>query len=155
MTPAALLELVQDIVQRSLQLVRLRGIAADVRTNYACIFAQSDDERAAMLAAAAQIGRVIVETPSGPIFVFNEPLATAAGNLRLLKIRRPDAARPERGDADFTIADYAALKAREAGDAAFTTVTRPECEMLELVDKGLNIRAYFSDKPLDEELGLI
>lgn len=154
MTPEDLQHLTQDIVQRAVDLCRQHNIESSARVNYACIFTQSDAERAAMLAAAHQLGDVIVETPSGPIFCFPQPLPTVAGPLRLLKIRKPDPLRPERGDADFTLRDYAGLRALAAHNPAFAIVTRPECEMLELISPALNIRAYFSDKPIDEELGV-
>lgn len=155
MTPEILIHLVQDIVQRAVDLKDRHNVEVGARANYCCIFTQNEDERESMLDAAAYIGHVILETPSGPIFLLRTAIHTVAGDLRLLKIRRPDPARPERGDADFTLADYAALRARAVQDPAFAVVTRPECEMLELVGKDLNVRAYFSDKPIDEELGLI
>lgn len=154
MTPERLQQLAIDIVALAVQLKDRHGVENDARVNYACIFTQSEAERDEMLKAAAQLGAVLLQTPSGPIFHLLEPLDTVAGKLRLLKIRRPDAARPERGDADFTVKDYSALRAVAQVNPAFNIVTRPECEMLELVDADLGVRAYVSDKPLDEELGL-
>jgi hypothetical protein len=92
-------------------------------------------------------------TPTGPIFLLKSPLNTAGGILRLVKIRSPDPARPQRGDADFTVPDYLAFKRQFLGNKGFSLIERPGIEMIELVDPKFDVRAYFSNPPLDSQLG--
>lgn len=121
--------------------------------NYACIFAQNNKEYDELVAAARQIGKPIKDTPTGSLFHIR-PIATIAGTLRLLKIRLPDPTRPERGDADFTVENYAAFKKKYLGQPGFSLIPREGFEMIELVDPAFDVRAYFSHPPLDEQLGI-
>lgn len=97
------------------------------------------------------IGNVIKETPTGPLFHIT-PLNTVAGKLQLLKIRKPDATRPELGDADFTVTNYAEFKKKCLSQRGFKLIVRENFEMIELVDPQFNVRAYFSNPPLNEQL---
>ena len=89
----------------------------------------------------------------GPVF-YTEPLKTISGNLRLVKIRRPDLKRKERGDADFTVADYPSFKKTYLGKSGFGIIKRPNMEMIELSDSAFNVLAYFSNPPLGKALNL-
>ncbi len=153
MTVSTLHQLATDIVSRAKVLKDNHTDQSGAPVNYACIFSQSDTEYHELLVAAQAIGTVIKDTPTGPLFQI-APLATSAGKLRLLKIRKPDATRPERGDADFTVDDYPGFKARCLSKPGFSLIERPGMEMIELVESGTNVRAYFSYPPLDQELGL-
>ena len=119
--------------------------------NYACVFAQSDDEFSALAETTKQLGNVIKETATGPIFRIR-PLCTVSGKLNLLKIRRPDTTRPERGDADFTVGNYLDFKKKYARKIFFKLLKYDNFEMIELKDPEFNVRAYFSDPTLDEQL---
>lgn len=122
--------------------------------NYACIFAQSKREYEELLQAAQKLGSVIKETPTGSLFQI-ESLQTVSGPLQLLKVRAPDETRPERGDADFTVSDYAAFKKANLKKSGFKLVEREDFEMIELMDPSFDVRVYFSHPPLDEQLGLV
>ena len=122
--------------------------------NYACIFCQSDDEYTTFLETTKQIGKVVQDTKAGPIFQI-APLETVAGELQLLKIRKPDPTRTERGDADFTLSNYNEFKKEHLHQTGYTLITRENCEMIELKDPDFNIRVYFSNPPLDKELGIV
>jgi hypothetical protein len=71
-----------------------------------------------------------------------------------LKIRKPDATRFERGDADFTIIDYPNFKSNYLANPGFKLIERKGFEMIELIDSAFNARAYFSNPTLDQQLGL-
>src|ERR1700752_4535581 len=101
--------LLQDIVSQASDLKDKHTGEKSATVNYAAIFAQSQEEYDALLAAAGQLGKVVHDTPTGPLFQI-QPLDTVAGKLQLLKVRAPDKTRPERGDADFTVADYPTFK---------------------------------------------
>ena len=122
--------------------------------NYACIFAQNKEQYDTLLMVAEQIGYVIMETPMGPVYHI-KPLKTVAGDLRLLKIRKPDPTRPELGDADFTVENYPEFKKRYLSKTGFKLIPkREDFEMIELVDPKFNVRAYFSNPPLNEQFGI-
>src|SRR5260370_27831312 len=87
-------------------------------------------------------------------FCYLAPLANASGVRRLLKIRRPYPNRPVRGDADFTVADYAAFKREYLGRPGFGLIERPHMEMLELIDPSFNVLAYYSNPTLATVLKL-
>jgi len=145
--------LVQEIVKQACKLKDAHITETNATVNYAAIFAQSQQEYEKLLVAVKQIGKIIKETPTGPLFQIN-PLATVAGKLQLLKIRAPDKTRPERGDADFTITDYPAFKKTYLSKPGFKLIERQDFEMIELIDLQFNVRAYFSYLPLDQQLGL-
>lgn len=145
--------LVQDIVKQASELRDKHTTEKNARVNYSAIFSQSQDEYDALLAAARQLGEVIDNTPTGPLFHI-EPIDTVAGGLRLLKVRAPDKTRPERGDADFTVSDYPEFKRTYLTRDGFKLIEREKLEMIELMDPTFHVRAYFSHPPLDQQLGL-
>ena len=77
-----------------------------------------------------------------------------AGNRRLVKIRKPDPKRTERGDADFTVTDYLIFKKKYLSKPGFRIIKRPEMEMIELTDPSFNVLAYFSNPPLGKILNV-
>ncbi len=119
--------------------------------NYACIFSQSNEEYNKLVKSARMIGNVIKETPTGPLFQIS-PLETVAGVLKLLKIRIPDDTRHEMGDADFTVRNFVEFKKKYLPKKGFKLIKRENFEMIELTDSGFDVRAYFSNPPLDERL---
>lgn len=145
--------LVQQIVEQARALKDTHTDQDTAPVNYACIFSQSEDEYRTFLTTAEKFGTVVRETPNGPLFRI-APLDTVAGPLQLLRIRVPDPTRPERGDADFTIADYPAFKKRYLGKPGWKLIPKEHFEMLELVDPAFSVRAYFSYPPLTEQLGI-
>jgi|ERR1051326_5281272 hypothetical protein len=125
----------------------------DAPVNYACIFTQSPTEYEELVSVARQFGPIAEETAMGPVFHI-PPISTDAGPLRLLKIRRPDPKRPERGDADFTIADYDTFKKTHLGGPGWGFIQRKNMEMLELIDPSFDVIAYYSHPTLAEVLKL-
>ena len=101
MEDAELEALVRNIVKLSKELKDKYTKAASAPVNYACVFSHSKVEYDGLIEAAGKIGKVIDNTPTGPVFLI-KPIETVAGRLKLLKIRIPDPTRPERGDADFS-----------------------------------------------------
>ncbi len=98
------------------------------------------------------MGVVVKPTSTGPLFRI-KPLKTVSGDLRLLKIRLPDPTRPELGDADFTVRDFSTFKKSHLSRKGFRPIPR-DFEMIELMEPGSDVRTYFSNPPLDEQLGL-
>jgi hypothetical protein len=146
-----LIKSVQEIVKRANILKDKHTSEKNAPVNYACVFCQNDEQYDSLVALAQEIGKVIEETPTGPLFHI-QPLDTIAGNLQLLKIRKPDATRPELGDADFTVLNYPKFKNKYLPQKGFKLIVRKNFEMIELTDPKFNIRAYFSNPPLDKQL---
>ncbi len=146
-------QFVQEIVKKANNLKDRYTSEKKAPVNYACIFCQNDEQFKNLIAIARDIGSVIEETPTGPLFHI-QPLDTIAGKLRLLKIRKPDAERPELGDADFTVANYPEFKKKHLSQKGFRLIVRKNFEMIELTDPQFNVRAYFSNPPLDKQLNL-
>lgn len=150
----SLKSIVNDIVDRARILKDKHTDQKDAPVNYACIFSQSKEEYTNLIETAKNIGKVIEEMSSGLLFRI-EPLRTVAGTLQLLKIRIPDTTRPERGDADFTVSNYPDFKKKYLTKKGFSLIKkREDFEMLELMDPKFNVRVYFSDPPLDRQLGI-
>jgi len=146
-------KMVQEIVRKASELKDWHTDVRDAPVNYACVFSHSLEEYDELVWAAEKMGKAVKETPTGPLFLIG-PLETVAGELRLLKIRLPDEERPERGDADFTVPDYGAFKAKYLPRAGFRLIEREGFEMIELVDPKFDVRAYFSHPTLLELLGI-
>ena len=144
-------QFVQEIVEKAHALKNKHTSEEKAPVNYACIFCQSDEQYDSLVALAQEIGKVVEETPTGPLFHI-QPLDTIAGNLQLLKIRKPDTTRPELGDADFTVLNYPEFKNKYLPQKEFKLIVRKNFEMIELTDPKFNIRAYFSNPPLDKQL---
>jgi len=143
-------QFVQEIVEKARNLKNKHTSEKKAPVNYACIFAQSKEQYTTLLALTEKIGSIIMETPMGSVYHI-QPLKTVAGNLRLLKIRKPDPTRPELGDADFTVENYPEFKKKHLSKTGFKLIQkREDFEMIELVDSQFNVRAYFSNPPLNE-----
>lgn len=147
-------ELIQKIVLEAEQLKNRFTDQKNIPVNYVCIFCQSEEEEKFFITLACQMGTVIQDTKSGLLFRI-QPIETVAGKLQLLKIRRPDPTRPERGDADFTVSDYPKFKEKYLNQPGFSLIQKEDFEMIELYKKGESVRVYFSFPPLDKQLGLV
>ena len=145
--------LVEEIVKNAERLKNKHLKNDNSPVNYACIFSQTQKEYQELITLSNKIGKVVKEMPSGMLYQI-KPLKTVAGNLQLLKIRIPDATRPERGDADFSIPNYPEFKQRYLHKTGIKLIPKDNFEMIELMDPEFNVRAYFSYPPLDEQFGL-
>jgi len=146
-------KLIQDIVLKSCELKNKHTTEKNAQVNYAAVFSQDEKEYNEFYELAKQIGKVIQGTPTGDLFEI-DAVDTVSGKLQLLKIRKPDATRLERGDADFTVTDYPTFKSTYLVKPGFKLIERTDFEMIELTDSTFNVRAYFSNLPLDKQLGL-
>ena len=147
-----LILLVKEIVEKAIKLKDKHTNQNSALVNYCCIFSQSNEEYESLINVTNEIGKVIKKTPTGPLFHIS--LETISGKLLLLKIRKPDTTRPERGDADFTVDNYPNFKKKYLSQSGFKLIERETMEMIELVDSEFDVRVYFSDPPLDKQLGL-
>lgn len=143
--------LVSNIVEKANILKDKYTEEKTAQVNYACVFSHDDEEFVSLNEAAKSLGNIVKETPTGSLFRI-EPLDTVAGKLQLLKIRKPDQTRMERGDADFTVKDYDSLKKKHISQDFFKLIQRDDFEMIELMNPMFDVRVYFSNPPLGEQL---
>ena len=101
-------KIVTDIVAQA-DILKRKFVTNLAPVNYACIFCQNDEEYTLFIKMTEQIGKIIQNTQTGPVFQI-DPLPTLAGILQLLKVRKPDSTRYDRGDADFTLSNYDEFK---------------------------------------------
>ncbi|MBD3359849.1 MAG: hypothetical protein GF365_04055 [Candidatus Buchananbacteria bacterium] len=146
-------KIIQEIVKKSAKLKDKHTTAKGAPVNYACIFAQNKQEYDELLVAANKIGKIIKETPTGFLFQI-EPTQTIAGVLKLLKIRLPDPTRLELGDADFTISNFNEFEKKYLSKKGFKLIPKENFYMIELMDPEFNVRTYFSNPPLDQQLNI-
>lgn len=144
--------IIKDIIAQADDLKKTI-VTCPAPVNYACIFCQSEDEYSSFLDMAKQMGKVIQDTKAGPVFQI-ESLPTVAGNLRLLKIRKPDPTRPERGDADFTLSNYDEFKKEHINQKGFKLIDKGNFEMIEYKAPDSNVLVYFSNPTLAHVLGI-
>ncbi len=145
--------LIKKIVEEAEKLKNKYIDQKHIPVNYACIFCKTEKEQDSFLKEAHKLGTVIQETTTGPLFKIS--LDTIAGKLQLLKIRKPDFTRLERGDADFTVSNYPTFKEKYLNQPGFSLIKKDDFEMIELYEKDNNVRVYFSNIPLDKQLNLI
>lgn len=145
--------LVKDIVRQAKRLKDKYTQEQNAPVNYSAVFCRTQNEYGELVKVAKGMGRVVDDTPTGPVFQI-KTISTVSGELKLLKIRAPDQTRPERGDADFTVRDYGLLKAACLRRPEFKLIERENFEMIELSTNSFNVRAYFSNPPLDKQLGI-
>lgn len=144
---------VRNIVEKAAALKNKHIDDKNQPVNYACIFSQSKKEYDELVKLTRKIGSVIKEAPTGLLFQI-KPLKTTSGFLKLLKIRLPDVTRPELGDADFTVSNFPDFKKKYLSKVGFKLINREGFEMIELADLEFDVRAYFSNPPLDKQLGI-
>jgi hypothetical protein len=144
---------IQDIAAAARELMdrSTGGVAASA--SYVCIVCQNDGQFADVCEAASKRGAVIMSTPSGPIFEI-APLPSAAGEVRILKVRRFDSARPEVGDADFDLSDYAEFKRTHLGRPGFTLVPGDGHERIKLAEIGTDVHVFFSSPTISQQFGI-
>ncbi len=144
---------VQQIVKQSCELKNRYTDEYNATVNYVCIFSQNQEEFETLIKVTNKIGIIIKDTSTGPLFNISH-IETVAGDLKLLKIRNPDKTRPEEGDADFTVFNYPDFKMKHLSESGFKLIERDGFEMIELMNSDFNVRAYFSDPPLDVQLNI-
>jgi|SRR3989339_1959083 len=144
---------VKDIVEKATVLKDKHIDEKNTSVNYACIFSQNKKEFDELLAVAKKIGKVVKETPTGLLFHI-EPLKTISGVLKLLRIRIPDPTRPELGYVDFTVSNFPKFEKKYLSKKEFKLIKKEHFVMIELMDSDFDVRAYFSNPPLDVQLDI-
>lgn len=144
-------EIVNYIVNHGLEAIRDNTDENALPLDYMGIFAKDDDEFEEMEKILKSLGTPgdKTATSTGLTCILNQPISTPAGPLKVLKIRKPDSTRPQRGAPDFRVSDYASFKEKYLPSGSnFSLMIRKDYEMLEL--KGDDVLVYFPSKSFGE-----
>lgn len=139
------------IVNRSVELKNRHTNASKAPIEFACIFCQSEEEYKQFTHSIETLGKIVERTQSGFTYLLNNPIETVAGPLRLIKIRKPDIQRTERGDADFN-SNYIDFKNKFQAKPGFELIKRQSFEMLRLSNSKFDVMACFSNIPKSRDL---
>ncbi len=148
-----LIETITYIVNRSNELKDRFTNETVAPVEFGCVFCQNEEEYEKFTCSIQTLGKIIQTTQSGFTYLLDKPVKTVAGPLRLVKIRKPDTQRLERGDADFNT-DYKNFKKRYQGNHKFELIKRDSFEMLRLSDPKFDVMACFSSVPMSKDLGI-
>ena len=146
-----LIKTVQSIVSKSAELKNKYTDATNVPVEFGCIFCQSEAEYQKFISTITPLSKVVEDTPSGFTYLLNNPIDTASGPLKLVKIRKPDTKILQRGDADFNT-DYGEFKKKYQNNPSFELIQREKFEMLRLSDSSFEVMACFSNLPKSKVL---
>jgi len=144
---------IKYVVSHSTKLKDRYTSASTAPIEFACIFCQNEEEYKEFTNSIETMGKIVEKTQSGFTYLLDDPLKTVAGPLRLVKIRKTDPNRLERGDADFNT-DYKDFKDRYEKDPKFELVKRESFEMLRLSNPKFDVMACFSNIPKSTDLGI-
>lgn len=153
LTMDELITTIQYIVSKSNELKNTFPETTSAPVEFACIFCQNDEEYEKYTNLINPLGKVVEDTKSGYTYFLKEPISTSSGLLRLVKIRKPDSARKERGDADFNT-NYKKLKEKYVDDPRFELIKRDNFEMLRLSEPNFDVMVCFSNIPKSTILGI-
>lgn len=148
-----LIKTITYIISRSIELKNKLTDTTSAPLEFACIFCQNEKEYKEFTNLIEKSGKIAERTQSGFTYLLDKPIETNAGHLRLVKIRKPDPARTERGDADFNT-NYEEFKKKHQNNPKFELIRRDTFEMLRLTDTDFDVMACFSNIPKSKILGI-
>lgn len=120
---------------------------------FACIFCQNYAEYKEYSRQIEPLGKVVQDTSTGYVYLLKEAINTGSGPLWLVKVRKLDPQRKERGDADFNT-DYRKFKKAYFGKPNFGLIERGDFEMLRIADPQFDVMTCFYSVPLSKILGV-
>lgn len=144
-------QLAQYITDQGIIAVREYTNLKDVVIDYLAIFAKDNEEYTVLNQTAAVHGKVVDKAMShtGNTYYLTKPVQTKAGMLQILKIRKPDKTRPQRGAPDFQVENYTFFKENHLYTSGnFTLMVRKDYEMIEL--KGEDVLVYFPSRTFEQ-----
>jgi hypothetical protein len=143
--------IIKYIVEQGIEAVNANTDEFPVTIDYLAIFAKDEAEYQDLIEYTRELGKAVdlKKTKTGKTILLKSPIETEAGLLKVLKIRKPDATRPQRGAPDFRVGDYHEFKNKYImANGNFTLMLRADYEMIEL--KGVDVLVYFPSKLFDE-----
>ena len=153
MDEATLFNIVTQIVSRGLEATRANSSGYTFTLDYVAVFAKDQREFEEMLACGSMLGAEVdpATAKTGKTFRLHTPKSVGGEKLEFLKIRTPDATRPQRGAPDFVVSDYQKFKDEYLTTSGnFTLMVRKDYEMIEL--KGVDVLVYLKSAPIARHL---
>ncbi|MFA6271567.1 MAG: hypothetical protein WC693_00470 [Patescibacteria group bacterium] len=147
-------KIIRYIIERGIEAVNANTDEFPVTIDYLSVFAKDEAEYQDMIEYTRELGRSTDSKMSktGKTILLKSPIETEAGLLKVIKIRKPDATRPQRGAPDFKVGDYQEFKNKYLmANGNFTLMLRADYEMIEL--KGVDVLVYFPSKLFKERAG--
>jgi hypothetical protein len=144
-------KIINYIAERGIEAVNANTDEFPVTIDYLSIFAKDEAEYQDLIEYTRELGKATDEklAKTGKTIILKSPIETEAGLLKVIKIRKPDATRPQRGAPDFRVDDYQEFKSKYImANGNFTLMLRADYEMIEL--KGVDVLVYFPSKLFDE-----
>ena len=129
----------KDIEEDIKSLMYIKGI------DFLDIFPKTQEHKILLDEEALTIAKVVDRTERGNFYVFNKPITTKFGLLKIIKIRKFDTSRLNWVAApDFATTDYEKFFEAYKDDERFTYIEKPDYKGFELkTDKSL---IYFLDE---------
>lgn len=146
-------ELINYIVAQGVSAIQSNIPWTDASIDYVAIFSKNDDEFNQLEKIAETLWKEIDKEniKTGRTFLLNEAFHTSAGDLSLLKIRKPDPTRPQRGAPDFKVQEYQKIKDTYLQSSwNLTLMMRKEYEMVEI--KWVDVLVYLPSQTLSERI---
>ena len=140
-------KIIRYIVEKGIEAVNKNTDEFPVTIDYLAIFAKDEAEYHDMIEFTREMGETVNKSmaKTGKTILLKNPVETEAGLLKVIKIRKPDATRPQRGAPDFKVGDYQEFKNKYLmSNSNFTLMQRTDYEMIEL--KGIDVLVYFPSK---------
>jgi hypothetical protein len=138
-----LIQTVEYIVSTGAKVAEKYTTIIGIPLDYVAIFTQSQEEYMEYIHLAQSLGKEIQTIPTGNLFRLNETLHTSVGDMVVVKIRKPDISRSQRGCVDFRIPNYAELKMKYQGHPFVNVIDRYEYEMIEIREDTTDVLVYF------------
>lgn len=151
MTKQDLEKIADYIIHQGMRAISQNTDEADLPVDYLGIFSKDENEFIELDRVLRALGKPgdSSATKTGSTYVLHEPMSTPAGPLTVIKVRKPDPTRPQRGAPDFRVPDYQSFKEKYLSNGPnFSLMIRTDYEMLEL--KGVDVLVYFPSKSFDE-----
>lgn len=151
MNKTNLANLINYIIEKTVALKDKYTNEGTLEIDYVCIFSQNIAEFNELMDVVSKDGKLVWDSPTGPVYSY--PFDLKGYCPKLLRIRKPDETRLERGDVDFN-SNYLEFKNKYLNQKNFKLIERGDYEMIELMDPGSDVRVYFSSQPLSRTLGV-
>lgn len=153
MNQIPLLERINQIVEQGIDLKNKYLQEENATIDYVAMFTQNSEEYDFYNQELNTIASIVNENTTGITYRLNVALATNAGELYLIKVRKPDQNKAQLGAPDFKIDNYDNLKEKYLKNPQFgITKASDGTEMVELKDENFNVLVYFPQLTLGEEL---
>jgi len=146
-------KIVEYIVAQGLAAIANNTEEQQATLDYVAIFSKDENEFNELMQVAETLGEEVDKETikTGRTFLLDDVFVTPAGNLLLLKIRKPDPTRLQRGAPDFKVPDYQSFKEKYIKKSGnFTLMLKTGYEMIEI--KGVDVLVYIPSKPLGDRL---